>query len=112
MYADIGANGQAKFWHLPKNSVYGKADLRSAFRLWVLGISNYEFERPDGKTINSPIRPFQSIDPQQLPKRLRKAFNIGWKPVLDIMSRDIVSLPTVPGSIDNDMLNELYQEGI
>ena len=78
----------------------------------MLGILNYEFESPDGTTINYPIRLFRIIDPQKLPKKLRKAFSTGWKPVLDITSRDIVSITNVPGSINNDILNELYQEGI
>ena len=112
MFADEGSDGQAQYWHLPEGFVFPKSDLRASWRLWVVGMPVHQIYRPDGTSNNYPIRPFRLLDSALLSKKVRKVFVTGWRPVLALMSRDIVSLPTSPGSLSSEMITKLFAEGM
>jgi hypothetical protein len=82
----------SKTWCVPEHFEFPtKPNLYDAWVLWLKGMPDYERIEKNAEnglfvTMRStPVRPFRSIQPNKLPKRLGNKFKLEWRPVLQMM---------------------------
>ena len=110
LYAEKNSKSR-RFWQVPEDFKFPSSKLRSAWRLWVVGLPEFMVENPDGSKTICPIRPFRLLNSKRLPKKLAKHFTSAWLPIMSIMSSGIESLPS-DGSLSPALIDTLYEEGI
>ena len=84
-YGEEGSTDR-QFWQVPKGFLFPKVNLRTGWTFWLKGMPEYTDEQPDGALKVHAISPFCHFQAKMLPKKVRNAFLVNWKPVFTIMN--------------------------
>ena len=100
-----------KFWQVPKSFVFPKCDRKVGWSHWLLGLPNFAEKQTDESFKIHPILPFRHMEAKYLPKKVRRAFTVNWKPVYSIMDEAIVSGNATPLQMTADELEWWWEAG-
>ena len=82
-----GEDGETdrRFWQVPNGFSFPKVNLRTGWTFWIKGMPEYADKEADGAFTAHPISPFRHFKAKMLPKKVKNAFLVNWKPVFTIM---------------------------
>ena len=101
-----------KFWDVPKGFEFpGKMRIKAAWNFWLLGFPNYE-AGIDGVTYQILIKPFRSLKPSRLPKKLELWMRNNFLPFTRIMEKAPDLVIDSETDITDDFVNTSFDIGI
>ena len=101
-----------KFWDVPQGFEFpGKMRIKAAWNCWLLGLPNYKADI-DGVTHQIPIKPFRSLKPSRLPKKLELWMRNNFLPFTRIMEKAPDLVIDSETDINDDFVNTSFDIGI
>ena len=76
-------------WLVPSGFEMPSADLYSGWTRWLQGFPSYAILDGNGEQINAPVRPFRLMKKCNLPRRLRRSYDNNWKPIMELMEKEV-----------------------
>ena len=106
-YAQYDKLGR-RFWQVQKGFKFPKANQKTGWKYWMLGMPDYTETRDNRKIVTHPISPFWIFQNKMLSKASNTVFRVNWEPVLKIIDSAIAIKETPSLKMTVTDLEEWY----
>jgi hypothetical protein len=77
-----------RHWHVPKDFAFPTGvRLDTGWKMWLSGLPGYETVDSHGNQLHAPIRPIRKLKLDMLPPKLKKNFQLYWRPIFSMMEQ-------------------------